>query len=78
MLKRFGIAFYLISAASSAIGFSLLMLFFELLRYGKLKGAASGSLPQSASYQLVFLCHKFDVYTYSLRFWKGGKILFLV
>jgi hypothetical protein len=48
MLKRVGVAFYLISADSSAIGFSLLMLFLNSCAK-KVEGAASGSLPQSAS-----------------------------
>ena len=48
MLKRVGVAFYLISAASSAIGFSLSMFFLNSCAK-KVEGAASGSLPQSAS-----------------------------
>jgi hypothetical protein len=48
MLKRVGVAFYLISAASSAISFALLMFFLSSCAK-KVEGAASGSLPQSAS-----------------------------
>ena len=48
MLKRFGIVFYLISAASSAISFASLMFFLNSCAKG-LKGAASGTLPQIAS-----------------------------
>jgi hypothetical protein len=48
MLKRLGVVFYLISVVSSAIGFSFLLFFLNSCAT-ETKGAASGSLPQSAS-----------------------------
>ncbi len=48
MMKKVYGAFYLISAVSSATGFSLSMFFLHSCAQ-ELKGAASGALPQIAS-----------------------------